>query len=196
MKSFKIEEKLFLSKAIISNVHSMRLKSRFTDNSDNETLVDESIELAVLMLEKRNLLFGESVKNNQPKKEIPEIDFEQTMTVFNQVCSDLPEVTKMTKTRQNSLLKILENYTTQDIGTVFYNVSKSDYLRGLKKGSTWKANFDWIIELNNFIKILEGNYKNSDLPIKEEKEQMFGRMTQSTVEKNYQTFLNAYPDGK
>jgi|688.fasta_scaffold42201_7 hypothetical protein len=29
-----------------------------------------------------------------------------------------------------------------------------------------------------------------------EKEQMFGRMKQSTVEKNFQTFLNAYPDGK
>jgi hypothetical protein len=41
------------------------------------------------------------------------------------------------------------------------------------------------------------NLKKQNLtnpPIK--KEQMFGRMTQSTVEKNFQTFLNAYPDGK
>jgi hypothetical protein len=197
MKSYKLEEKLFLSKSIISNVHSMRLKSRFVDNSDNETLVNESVELAVLMLEKRNLLFGEYPKKENVKKEATSIDFEEIITVFNEVCSDLPVVLKITKSRQNALIKILENYTTQDIGLVFHNVSKSDYLRGLKKGCTWKANFDWVIQLNNFVKILEGNYANTN-PVNPpiEKEQMFGRMTQSTVEKNFQTFLNAYPDGK
>ena len=70
MKNYKIEEKLFLSKAIISNVHSMRLKSRFTENNNNEELVDESIELAVLMLEKRNKLFGESHKKESVKKKV------------------------------------------------------------------------------------------------------------------------------
>jgi len=196
MKSYKLEEKLFLSKAIISNVHSMRLKSRFTDNSDNETLVDESIELAVLMLEKRNLLFGESAKNNQPKIILQEVDFEEIVESFNSIRNQLPEVTKITKERKNLILKILESYCFQDIKVVFKYASDSDYLNGRKKGYTWKASFDWIMDINNFVKILEGNYKNSDLPITEEKEQMFGRMTQSTVEKNYQTFLNAYPDEK
>jgi len=194
MKSYKLEEKLFLSKAIISNVHSMRLKSRFTDNSDNETLVDESIELAVLMLEKRNLLFGESVKNNQPKRILQEVDFEEIVESFNSVRNQLPEVTKITKERKNLILKILETYCFQDIKVVFKYASESDYLNGKK--ADWKASFDWILMPKNFIKILEGNYKNKVETSEPPKEQMFGRMTQSTVEKNYQTFLNAYPDGK
>ena len=48
--AFKLEEKIFISKALISNVHSLRLKSRFVDNSNNEELVSESLDLAVLML--------------------------------------------------------------------------------------------------------------------------------------------------
>lgn len=160
MKNYKIEEKLFLSKAIISNVHSMRLKSRFTENNNNEELVDESVQLAVLMLEKRNELFGDSIKKEKKEKLSVSIDFEEVIEIFNFSCPDLPQVTKLTKDRQNLILKILETNSTQDIGDVFKNVSQSDYLSGRKAGLTWKATFDWILIPGNFIKILEGNYKN------------------------------------
>jgi len=160
MKNYKIEEKLFLSKAIISNVHSMRLKSRFTENNNNEELVDESIKLAVLMLKKRNELFGEFSKKESVKKEAVSIDFDEVVQMFNQICFDLPQVTKLTKERQNLILKILENHSLQNIENVFKNVLESDYLSGRKVGTTWKATFDWILIPGNFIKILEGNYKN------------------------------------
>jgi len=158
--SYKLEEKLFLSKAIISNVHSMRLKSRFAENENNEELVDESVQLAILMLGKRNELFGESPKKEITKKTDVSIDFEEVIEIFNQVCSDLPQVSKSTRERQKLILKILETHSTQDIGTVFKNVKESDYLSGRKVGTTWKATFDWILIPSNFIKILEGNYKN------------------------------------
>jgi hypothetical protein len=158
--SYKIEEKLFLSKAIISNVHSMRLKSRFADNENDEELVDKSVQLAVLMLEKRNQLFGESPKKENVKKEVVSIDFEEVIDVFNLSCPDLPQVSKLTRERQNLILKILETHSTQDIGNAFKNVSESDYLSGRKQGTTWQATFDWILKPENFIKILEGNYKN------------------------------------
>ena len=160
MRNYKIEEKLFLSKAIISNVHSMRLKSRFTENNNNEELVDESIKLAVLMLKKRNELFGEFSKKESVKKEAVSIDFDEVVQMFNQICFDLPQVTKLTKERQNLILKILENHSLQNIENVFKNVLESDYLSGRKVGTTWKATFDWILIPGNFIKILEGNYKN------------------------------------
>ena len=80
--------------------------------------------------------------------------------MFNTCCPDLPQVSKLTKDRQNLILKILETHSTQDIGDVFKNVTQSDYLSGRKVGTTWKATFDWILIPGNFIKILEGNYKN------------------------------------
>lgn len=195
MANYKIEEKLFLSKAIISNVHGKLLKSRFSEGERNEELVDDAIELATLMLEKRNLLFGESVKSQSVKKHTPEIDFEEILEIFNQCCSELPQVTKLTNERRKLILKILETHTTQDIGTVFNKVALSDYLCGRKQGSDWKASFDWIFNPKNFIKILEGNYDNKEV-VEPIKEQQYGRMTESTVQKNFTTFLNSVPDGK
>ena len=75
---------------------------------------------------------------------------------------------------------------------VFKLVSQSDYLNG--KVNTWQATFDWILNPKNFIKILEGNYKNHE--IAQDKEQKFGRMTESTVKKNFTTFLNSVPNGE
>ena len=178
MPKFKLEEKLFLSKAIISNVHSMRLKSRFAENSNNEELVDESIELAVLMLEKRNLLFGESEKKKVEKPELFEIDFEEIIDIFNLYCDDLPKVTKLTKERENLIKKILETHTTQDIGTVFNLVKESDLLSGRK--TDWKASFDWIMNPKNFIKILEGNYKNNENGKQQQRQPVFGRQSADT----------------
>ena len=35
-----------------------------------------------------------------------------------------------------------------------------DFLKGKIKSYEWKASFDWIINPNNFVKIIEGRYDN------------------------------------
>lgn len=196
MAKFKLEEKAFLDKAIISNVHSMRLKSRFVDNLDNDTLVDEAIALAVLTLEKRNLLLGESTKINSVKKQIPELEFDNLINDFHLKCPELPRLTSFTEKRKKSVLRILETFTSKEISDVFENVHKSDHLSGRRPNSDWKASFDWIFKPENFIKILEGNYQNKEKIPETQKERTFGRMTESTVEKNFMTLLNSIPDGE
>ena len=39
-------------------------------------------------------------------------------------------------------------------------ISTSDFLKG-QNNKGWTITFDWFIKPNNFIKVLEGNYKNS-----------------------------------
>lgn len=194
MAKFKLEEKAFLDKAIISNVHSMRLKSRFVDNLDNDTLVDEAIALAVLTLEKRNLLLGESTKINSVKKQVPELEFDNLINDFHLKCPELPRLTSFTEKRKKSVLRILETFTSKEISNVFENVHKSDHLSGRRPNSDWKASFDWIFKPENFIKILEGNYQNKEKIPETQKERTFGRMTESTLQKNMQTFLNSTID--
>ena len=194
MSKYKLEEKAFLDKAIISNVHSLRLKSRFVDNLDNEGLVDEAVQLAVLMLEKRNLLIGKSEKIESPKKQVPENDFDNLINDFHLKCPELPRLTSFTEKRQKSVLRILETFTSKQISDVFENVQKSDHLSGRRPNSDWKASFDWIFKPENFIKILEGNYQNREKIAEPPKEQTYGRMTQSTVEKNMQTLLSSMGD--
>lgn len=194
MSKYKLEEKAFLDKAIISNVHSMRLKSRFVDSLDNEALVDEAIALAVLTLEKRNLLLGESKKIESAKKQVPEFDFEDLINAFHLKCPELPRITSFTEKRKKSVLGILKAFSSQQIYQVFCNVHESDHLSGRRPNSDWKASFDWIFKPENFIKILEGNYQNKEKIAEPTKEQTFGRMSESTLHKNMQTLLNSVGD--
>lgn len=158
---YKIEEKRFLEQAIISNMQGLLSADWFVEHNPNyEHLTTHSKNLALEMLRQRNELFGDKEKINQKKECKKEVDFEEIVSIFNQVCFELPKVSKLTTDRENSILKILETYSTKDIGTVFGNVAQSDYLTGKKV--EWKADFDWIFTPKNFIKILENKYKNID----------------------------------
>ena len=160
MKSFKLDEKKFLEQSMISNVQGLLASDWLAPHEPNyEQIVSFSKNLSLEMLKQRNELFF--VDNKKPKKE-PEInhniDFEEIVDIFNQVCSMLPSVTKLTPERENAITKILETYSLQDIGTVFRNVAQSDYLVGKKV--EWRADFDWVFIPKNFIKILENKYQN------------------------------------
>ena len=160
MKNYKIEEKRFLESAILSNSQGLLSADWLIGHEPNyEQITTFSVNLALEQLKQRNELFGTKEKiTPTPKKTTQNICFEEILEIFNLVCSALPQVTKLTKERENAINKILETYNTQDIGNVFKIVSESDYLCG--KTVSWKADFDWIFIPKNFIKILEGKYKN------------------------------------
>lgn len=156
--NYKLDEKRFLETCIISNSNGFLASDWFNPSEPNyNQIVTFASDLALEQLKKRNELFG-SEKKFKSKKEEKSIDIEEIINIFNSVCSELPQVTKPTKERENAILKILETYSLEDIGNVFKLVVESDWLCG-KKGS-WKADFDWILVPKNFIKILEGKYKN------------------------------------
>lgn len=125
--------------------------------------------------------------NEIEKKEKAKNNFQEIVSIFNSVCSELPQVVKITEARKSAIKKIIKENGPENLGTVFDKVSKSDYLNGHING--WKADFDWILKTNNFIKILEGNYDNK-IPKNNEEKPMIGRMTQSTAEKNFFKFAN------
>lgn len=100
------------------------------------------------------------VVKNAVRVKKPEIDFEEIITIFNSVCVEVPRVTKIIESRKKAIIKILENNTLEEIGQVFRNVAESDYLNG--KIVSWRADFDWIMKPDHFVKILENNYKNKN----------------------------------
>lgn len=95
-------------------------------------------------------------KDNEDEKE--NIDYNSILEIFHSVCIDLPKVKKLTNKRKKAINAIVKEYDLETIGEVFNKISESDYLNG--KIKSWSANFDWIFNKNNFIKILEDNYKN------------------------------------
>lgn len=55
----------------------------------------------------------------------------------------------------------LKEYGIEQIYQVIINASESDFLNG-RNSKNWTATFDWVFLPSNFIKVLDGNYKNRE----------------------------------
>jgi hypothetical protein len=80
------------------------------------------------------------------------------MERFNRICVSLPRVTALTDKRKKVINARLKQHSMVEIEEVFLLAESSDFLKGAN--GKWKATFDWLMNENNFVKVLEGNYKN------------------------------------
>jgi hypothetical protein len=85
------------------------------------------------------------------------IDYESIIETFNK--TGFAKVQKLSDARKKHLKARIKEYSIDKVKEVFLIADKSDFLRGINKNS-WTATFDWIINPNNFVKIIEGNYDN------------------------------------
>lgn len=102
-------------------------------------------------------------KDKKDKKDtIHENELESIVDKFNSTCITLPGIKKLTDKRKAILRKWVKEDGIETIYEVFEKVKESDFLSGRIENSErpWKANFDWIINPTNRLKILEGNYVN------------------------------------
>lgn len=77
---------------------------------------------------------------------------------YNRICVSLPKVTALTDKRKKLINARLKQYSMVEIEEVFLLAEASDFLKGVN--GKWNATFDWLMNENNFIKVLEGNYNN------------------------------------
>lgn len=125
-----------------SNAKPKQTKSKKVQNTDNDIDYDNESE------------------NENEEKEVSKgekIEFEKIVSIFNSLCKNLPNVQKITDKRKSAIKARAEEYSLSEIGTVFQHVSQSAFLNG-DNDRGWTADFDWVMNPNNFIKILEGKY--------------------------------------
>ncbi|WKY44184.1 hypothetical protein Q5O14_16395 [Eubacteriaceae bacterium ES2] len=84
---------------------------------------------------------------------------DNVIQAYNKIATRLPKVTAQTDKRIKAINAMLKKYDSDVITGCFSKANASDFLTG-NNGNAWKASFDWIINNNNFVKILEGNYDN------------------------------------
>ena len=102
-------------------------------------------------------------KENKNKEEKSKVDESTTATpqeiidLYNGYCTNLIKCTQLTDKRLISVLNT--KFTIDELKQIFEKANNSSFLTG-KNDSGFKANFDWIINPNNALKILEGNYDN------------------------------------
>lgn len=113
---------------------------------------------------------------NEPVK-LDNSDFVRVQRLWNSCCPGYRKVTKLTSRRPSrcnrkgaisACLKMLmgttDNATKEDaftmLKTAFEKVQESSFLKGDNERG-WKASFDWVMKVDNLIKVIEGNYDNA-----------------------------------
>ncbi len=104
-----------------------------------------------------------SEKQTKTLKQV-QVPYQEIVDEYNAICLSLPQVQIINKKRKKSIRARFLYDLDHDVGrfkNLFRQVEKSDFLTNRKGHKEWRANFDWIINQNNMVKILEGNYDNA-----------------------------------
>ena len=101
--------------------------------------------------------------DNNPSSEMS-CPIEKIIEIYHSTCLDLPKVKILSEARKKKLKarwKSNPKHQTLEFWKNFFNfVAASDFLnnRNQKQDNHWKADFEWLINEANFIKVIEGKY--------------------------------------
>ena len=151
----------------IENWDKFQVYERSSDSqSDNQS----GSQVTVNRQSSDNIKEYKEIKNIRREEDIRSDasvpDMEHVQEIFNNTCLFFKPCTVITKTRSDKIKKLLKQFSFEDIKEVFDKANKTDFLQG-KNDRGWSASFDWLIEIDNFVKVKE-DYFGSSRPIKEQ----------------------------
>ena len=73
--------------------------------------------------------------------------------------SNIPPINRLSNLRLEKLRGLLKDFTTKDIATVCQKAASSSFLNYQGAKHKFQATFDWLMEPENFLKVLEGTYR-------------------------------------
>lgn len=94
-----------------------------------------------------------NVKNEKEEKN-------NIVEIYNETCTNLPKVSKITDKRKNNIRKFLKEFTIDDFSRICNIANTVPFLIG-KNERGWKADFDFLVKPDKATAILEGKYGNS-----------------------------------
>lgn len=168
-------------KVLQCNEKLLQCNSKETERNALETSCNTELEIEKENREREEI----DRKLEKEKKSFNNKDkFLEIANLFNAICLTLTPVQSMTDERIRKVYLIQQQYGNSfDYESFFKRVEKSDFLTG--RNGKWytagekKANFDWIMKLDNVKKILSGLYDNR----KEEREiGSYGSISQEDLE--------------
>ena len=106
------------------------------------------------------------VKKSKEEKSKEEVDCPSIIEYYNNTCTSMPKVEKLTAGRKKLINARCKEHGHEDINKAIKMASESEFLSG-KNDRGWIANFDWIFNATNFVKIIEGNYSKKAKPVNE-----------------------------
>lgn len=99
----------------------------------------------------------------QPTQNSDPIDYKKFVEFFNGEIDNnksvIPKVKAISEKRKKMISARIREHGKNSLADVVRQATSSDFLNG-KNDRGWVADIDWMLRPNNYVKILEGNYKN------------------------------------
>lgn len=91
------------------------------------------------------------------------VPYEKIKDLFHSICTSYPKVIKLSDNRKKTIAARYKehNCDIEKFKALFMKAEASDFLKGINK-KNWKADFDWLLNQTNMIKVLEDKYKNKE----------------------------------
>lgn len=98
---------------------------------------------------------NKDIKKKIKKKDPP---FDKIKDLYLEHCQDLQKILELSDKRKTHIRQRWQKYKALSVfEELFKKAGRSRFLTGDNE-KNWKANFDWLINENNMIKVLEGTY--------------------------------------
>lgn len=121
---------------------------------------DKSIEIDIDIDKEKETPKGVSQKKVNTDFRCP---YQTIMDSFNAICVSYPKLININESRKKAIKARWLEYgkNTEVFTKLFKKAEASNFLKGANPRN-WSANFDWLINSRNMLKVLEGNYDNLD----------------------------------
>jgi hypothetical protein len=90
------------------------------------------------------------------------IDYNFVVENYHSLCPKMKRVEVLNDLRKGFINARVGEYGMEKVISIIRIAGESNFLNG-KNDDAWKADFEWILRPNNFIKIMEGKYENKKM---------------------------------
>lgn len=112
---------------------------------------------------------GTVTDNNSKEEEVQEgkqpegikIDYQFIVDNYHALCPKMNKVAAINNLRKGFMNARVGEYGIETVISVLRKAGASSFLNGLNEKS-WKADFEWILRPQNFVKVMEGKYVSTN----------------------------------
>ena len=156
-----------------------RANKKLIDEKDSIETIDEPVNVNVNVNDVNsktdvNVTLARQTKTKRKTKNkdsLSEESLKKITTTWNDIASvfGIPRVDKLNKARKS----LLSAHSEEEWLNAFAEIPKSKFLQGNAIECSWSGvTFDWIIQEKNFVKVVEGNYRDSNNKKRKQKTQL------------------------
>lgn len=100
-----------------------------------------------------------NANENENKKE--KFNYSQFVSFWNTSFENklIPKITSITEVRKKAIRAVLKEFKEDELISAVNKLKESNFANGVNDHK-WTANFDWLMNVKNIAKVLEGNYDN------------------------------------